>query len=148
MRRGPCLAVAAAFLALTAPGCGAADTPPAAQPAPEVTTFEQGRFDDLPVYFRSDPLGPRSEKQGVVTRSYEASGASPEQVLEFYRNALDYRWRMVTPIERIGVGTVRADWEDGQYRLRVSATEAPALDTSDGGVHAVVTQYSLTLHPI
>ncbi len=145
IRRGSPLAAAAGLLALAASGCGSADTPPAAQPAPEVTTFEQGRFDDLPVFFRSDPLGPRSEKEGVVTRSYEASGASPEQVLEFYRDALAYRWRMVTPIERLGPGTFRADWEDGQYRLRVSATQAPALDPSDDGAHPVLTQYSLTL---
>lgn len=141
-------AAAAGALALSAPGCGSANTHPAAQPVPEVTTFEQGRFDDLPVFFRSDPLGPRSEKEGVVTRSYHASGASPGQVLEFYRDALDYRWRMVTPIERLGAGTFRADWEDGHYRLRVSATQAPALDTSDGGVHPVLTQYSLTLRPL
>ena len=138
----------AGLLTLTTLGCGAGETRPAAQPAPGVTTFEQGRFDDLPLFFRSDPLGPRSEKDGVVTRSYTARGASPEQVLEFYRDALDYRWEMVTPIEKLGVGTFRADWTNGQYRLRVSASRAAALDSPDDASNAAVSQYSLTLHPL
>ncbi len=148
MRRRGSVAAAAGVLTMALLGCGPGEKQPAAQPVPEVTTFERGRFDDLPVFFRSDPLGPRSEKDGVVTRSYKAEGASPEQVLEFYREALDYRWRMVSPIERLGVGTFRADWEDGQYRLRVSATQAPALDASAGSADPVLTQYSLTLRPL
>ena len=138
----------AGLLVLTTLGCGTGDRRPAAQPAPEVTTFEEGRFDDLPLFFRSDPLGPRSEKDGVVTRSYKARGASPEQVLEFYRDALDYRWEMETPIEKLGAGTFRADWANGKYRLRVSATRAAALDSPDDGSNTVVSQYSLTLRPL
>ena len=141
-------ATAVALVALAAVGCGSGTRRPAAQPAPHVTTFEQGRFDDLPVYFRSDPLGPRTEKNGVVTRSYQARGASPEQVLDFYRQALDHRWEMVTSIEKLGTGTFRADWVDGRYRLRVSASQAPALDSAADAPVPALSQYSLTLEPL
>ncbi len=142
------LAVVAGTLALLIGGCAPRDTDPAAQPAPDVTTFEQGRFDELPQFPRSDPVGPRTEKDGVVARSYRARGTSPEQVLEFYRDALDERWQMVTPIERLGPGTFRAEWVADDYRLLVSATREGTLDAPDDAANPAVAQYSLTLHPL
>lgn len=140
--------LAAGLLALVLAGCGSGDGQPATQPAPGVSTFEQGRFDELPQFPRSEPLGPRSEKDGVVTRSYEARGTSPERVLEFYREALDEGWNMVSPIEKLGVGTFRAEWVDEDYRLLVSATRGPAIDPPDDASNEVVAQYSLALHPL
>ena len=67
MLRRSSVAAAAGVLTMAALGCGSGEKQPAAQPVPEVTSFERGRFDDLPVFFRSDPLGPRSEKDGVVS---------------------------------------------------------------------------------
>ncbi len=139
------VAVVAVFAVVLA-GCGGGGEP-AAQPAPGVTTFEQGRFDDLPQFPRSDPLGPRSEESGVVTRSYRARGTSPQAVLEFYRDALEDRWRMVTPIEQLGVGTYRAEWVSEDHRLVVSSTREPELDQRDDASDTAVTQYSLALHP-
>ena len=129
-------------------GCGAGTADPAAQPAPGVTTFEEGRFDDIPQFPRSEPLGPRHEKDGVVARSYKAPGASPDQVLDFYRDALQERWSMVTAVEKLGVGTLRADWVDDEHLLRVSATRESLLDSEDDASETAVTQYSLTLHPV
>ena len=117
------------------------------QPAPAVTTLEQGPFDNLPQFPRSEPVGPRSEKDGVVARSYKATGASPQQVLDFYRDGLPPQWKMVAPIEKLGVETFQADWVDESYRLRVSATREKLLDSEDEGVDPTVSQYSLTLHP-
>lgn len=141
-------AVVAATLALLIAGCAPRDGDSAAQPAPDVTTFEQGRFDDLPQFPRSDPLGPRTEKDGVVARSYRARGTSPEQVLEFYRDALAERWHMATPIEKLGAGTFRAEWVTDDYRLLVSATREGTLDAPDDAANPVVAQYSLSLHPL
>ncbi len=141
------LAVLTGALALVFAACAPRGEEPATQPAPDVTTFEQGVFDDLPQFPRSDPVGPRTEKDGVVARSYRARGTSPDQVLEFYREALD-GWNMVTPIERLGVGTVRAEWIRKDYRLLVSATRERTLDAPDDAANPVVSQYSLTLHPI
>ncbi len=39
------------------------------QPAPAVTTFGQGDFENLPLPPRSEPLGERSEEDGAVARS-------------------------------------------------------------------------------
>ena len=135
-------------LALVVAACASRGTEPATQPAPDVTTFEQGLFDDLPQFPRSDPVGPRTDKDGVVTRSYRARGTSPDQVLEFYREALDEGWNMVTPIERVGVGTFRAEWVREDHRLLVSATREETLDPPDDAANPVVSQYSLALHPI
>ena len=140
------LVVATGLLAVFLTGCREAG--PVAQPAPGVTTFEEGRFDDLPQYPRSEPLGPRTEKRGVVARSYNVPGASPEQVLDFYRDALQARWSMVTPVEKLGVGTFRADWVDEDYRLRVTATQEGDVLNQDDPSRNVVVQYSLTLHPL
>jgi hypothetical protein len=83
----------------------------------------------------------------VVARSYRARGATPDLVLDYYRQALDpKRWTMLGPIEKIGVGTYRAAWVSGDPRLLVSATREPQLD--DGTPSEEVTvQYSLTLAP-
>ena len=129
-------------------GCGPRDPDPVAQPAPGVSTFEEGRFDDLPQYPRSEPLGPRHEKEGVVARSFKVQGASPDQIMSFYRDALQDRWRMITGVEKLGVGTLRADWVDDEHRLRVSATRESELDERDDAARSVVTQYSLTLSPL
>ena len=146
IRRG--LVVAIGLLAVVPAGCASRGADQAAQPAPGVTTFEQGRFDNLPQYPRSEPLGPRTEERGVVARSYKVPGASPEQVLDFYRNALQARWSMVAPVEKLGVGTFRADWVNDDHRLRVTATQEGDVLSQDDASKTVVAQYSLTLHPL
>ncbi len=142
------LVVATGLLAVVLAGCGSRDADPATQPAPGVTTFEEGRFDNLPQYPRSEPLGPRTEKRGVVARSYKAPGASPEQVLDFYRDALAARWSMVSPVEKLGVGTFGADWVGEDFRLRVTATREGDVLSQDDASRTVAAQYSLTLHPL
>lgn len=140
-------ATAALALALGA-GCGAEDLGPTAQPAPDVTTFQPGRFDDLPLYPRSDPVGPRTDAGGVAARSYRTIGTTAREVLEFYRNELPETWHLVHGIEELGESTYRADWSDGTYRLRVSATREPTLDIEDNASPERVVQYSLTLRPL
>lgn len=136
------------LLSLMLPGCGAGGRHPVAQPAPGVTTFEPGRFDDLPQYPRSEALGPRNEQEGVVARSFKVQGASPDQIMTFYRDALRPPWRMITQIEKLGVGTLRADWVGDDYRLRVTATRESELDQTDDAATSVVAQYSLSLDPL
>ncbi|MDP9388464.1 MAG: hypothetical protein M3Q48_11290 [Actinomycetota bacterium] len=139
--------VAATVAVVVLVACGDREHQQEAKPAPHVTTFEEGTFDDLPQFSRSEPVGPRSEKDGVVARSYRARGATPEGVLDYYRDVLDERgWTMVGAIERIGVGTYRADWVSGAQRLRVSASGEPQL-AEDVPSQQVTVQYSLTLRP-
>lgn len=135
-------------MVMTIAGCGDGEKQGVTQPAPNVTTFEPGRFDDLPQYPRSEPVGPRSDKSGAVARSYRARGAAPQVVLEYYEKNLDpARWRMISRIEQLGNDTYRAAWASGSYRLRVSATREPQLDENAASTQ-VITQYSLTLEPI
>lgn len=138
----------AALAMIVLVGCRQGDPDPVAQPAPDVTTFEQGRFDDLPQFPRSEPVSARAEERGVIARSYKATGASPQQVMEFYREALGDPWSMVSGIEKLGVGTLRADWVGEDYRLRVSATTESGLDSRNDASETFVTQYSLTLNPL
>ncbi|HVF76437.1 MAG TPA: hypothetical protein VM938_15480 [Acidimicrobiales bacterium] len=57
------LAVAPAFFA----ACGGGDGP-ATQRMPSETAFQRGNFDDLPLHPRSEPLGVKTETDGVSTR--------------------------------------------------------------------------------
>jgi len=129
-------------------GCQAPDPQPEAQPAPDVTTFQPGRFDDLPLVPRSDPVGPRTDADGVTARSYRTLGTTARDVLEFYRAELPPRWHLVHGIEQLGERTFRADWSDGAYRLRVSATYEHTLDVDDNASSERPIQYSLTLRAL
>jgi len=130
-------------LSLVLAGCGRdRQSREGTQPAPAVTTFEQGRFDDLPLFPRSDPIGPRSEKDGVVARSYTARGTTSERLLQFYEGNLP-GWRQVEPIRKFGTSSYRAAWTRGNWLLEVSSGASPAFD--DAGDAQV--QYSLVLRP-
>ncbi len=119
--------VMALLVAMALGGCGTREEREGTQPAPGVTTFEQGRFDDLPLAPRSDPIGPRSEKDGVVSRSFTAKGTTPEQVLRFYEQNLA-GWTQVEPVHEVGTSSYRGSWLRDEWLLEVSAGRAPALD--------------------
>lgn len=130
--------------------CGDDPESPAAQPAPAVTTFEQGGFDDIPLLPQSDPLGPRSETDGVVTSSYDVRGTTPQAVMAFYAETLEPDgWVPVGQAEQLGLDTFQGDWTNtrSRSRLRVSATDTPALGGDEDRGGSVLTQYSLTLTP-
>lgn len=138
-RRLPFLAVALALFA----ACGG-DERPETQPTPPETTFQRGNFDDLPLHPRSEPVGEKTEKDGVVARSFKTTGATPEGVLEWYQGNLP-GWGLIEAPAAIGQGTYRGRWARDAYFLVVSATAAPTLPSDSG--NGVSTQYSLTLEP-
>jgi hypothetical protein len=120
--------------------------PPEAQPAPGVSTFEVGRFEDLPLHPRSDPVGTRSETDGVTTQSFVTDGVTTRDVLEFYERVLPERgWVPIGQIERTGPDAHRGDWQQDGWSLQVSASDAAALDTGGQVADEVTTQYSLIL---
>ncbi len=134
-------------LALGSQACADPEPREGTQPAPDVTTFEQGVFDDVPRFPRSEPLGPRSEKAGVVAQSFRAFGATPRAVVEYYARSLP-GWEQIEPITQTGTEDFRARWARDAWTLLVTA--APAPTTSDGNqadVPEPKTQYSLTLTP-
>lgn len=139
LRRSLVLVVALAV----SPACGG-DEPPAAQPMPDEATFHRGAFDDLPRYPRSEPIGELTEKDGVVARSFEATGATPQAVVAWYRDNLR-GWQLDQPPAPIGEETYRGRWSRAELFLVVSATGAPTL--SGDGDDGVSSQYSLSLEP-
>lgn len=130
-----------------ASACGGDDgSDEGAQPAPDATTFEQGGFDDLPRHPRSEAVGTRTETGGNVAQSFEVTGATPEQVLRFYEDALPpLGW---LPLSDSGIDisdrAAHGQWTREGELLVVSASSAPTLE--DEGNEAV-TQYSLSLGP-
>ncbi|QYG93185.1 hypothetical protein HC251_12600 [Iamia sp. SCSIO 61187] len=137
-----------AILAPSLLGCGGDSDPPETQPAPDVSTFEAGRFEDLPLHPRSDAVGPRSETDGVITRSFRTRGATAGEVVAFYADVLpDQGWTAVGAIEETGPAAHQGDWTTDGWSLRVSATDAEGLDFGGESSTEVVTQYSLVLTP-
>lgn len=119
-----------------------------AQPAPGTDTFEQGLFDEIPHFPRSEPLGPRSEESDVVAQSFRARDATPEQVMEFYRASLD-GWDVVTPPRPPGENpdTLRAKWSREQSILTIAASPAPSVEGQNEAARVEYSQYSLSLAP-
>ncbi len=135
-------------LALALVGCGTASNE-GTQPRPDVTSFEQGGFDDIPLLPTSEPISPPNEQQGTVSRSYVVGNTSPDAVMSFYQQQLAER-PVVEPPAGIGVNTFRGRWQLDQDRiLTVSATSANNLQGPEDFGNAVetITQYSLSLAP-
>ena len=139
------LLVAAAALA----ACGSSEDPGFDQADPGAVGAGQpfaGRFDDLPLPARSDPIGSRSEQGGVVTQSYEVSGSTREDVMAFYEGALpDLGWEVLKAPKPSGTSTTQAEWTTGDLILRITANGASGLGGDHDPTEAVRTQYSLML---
>ena len=127
--------------------CGA-DSDEGTQPRPDVTTFEEGTFDDLPLVPESDPVTPPSQEDEVDTRSYVVRNTTPAEVLEFYEQQLA-ELTVVSPPEEIGDDTYRGRWQlDGGRVLTVSATPGESLQSGDSAYAGeLLAQYSLSLAP-
>lgn len=144
-RRVAPLLMAAISVLVTA--CGA-DSNEGTQPRPDVTTFEEGTFDDLPLVPESDPVTPPNQEDGVDTRSYVVRNTTPAEVLEFYEQQLA-EFTVVSAPEEIGEDTYRGRWQlDGGRVLTVSATPGETLQSGDSAYAGeFLAQYSLTLAP-
>lgn len=118
------------------------------QPSPDVTTFEQGDFGDIPLHPRSEALSPPNEEGDNVARSYVVRNTTPEEVLNFYEVQLA-EFDIVEEPDSIGTNTFRGSWQLDQERvLIVSATLSSNLDGSGELVDSeALTQYSLSLSP-
>lgn len=113
---------------------------PEAQPAPDVSVFTEGTFDELPIPPRADPVGERSEIEDVVARSYLVRDLPADAVIAFYDEVLT-EWEKV---DLDDVGTAgRADYVRNGRGLRVTAQPAPAAGDGEP-----VVQLSLQMGPI
>ena len=136
------LVLALGFLA----GCGDDDEAPEAQPSPgDGTAFSSGDFEGLPLPPLAEPAGERSERDGVVARSYFVRNRTPEAVLEFYRDHFEEtEGQVIASPEAVGNEAWRGTWLVEDRELLVSALPAP---TAGGEDDEVVTQLSLELSP-
>lgn len=129
----------AVALAVVAVGCGTGPSRPA-QPAPSVTAFTGGAFDQLPRYPRTDPIGPRNDSGAISQQSFTATGTTPEQVLNWYADHLR-TWTVVEAPHKTGAADVAGEWAMGDRRLQVTAGPAPTVGSE------TTVQYSLLLQP-
>ena len=133
------------FIALAATSASCRSAHEDSQPAPRVTTFARGLFDEIPRLPGTSSLGARSEKNEIVTQTFRVEGRDPHQVIEFYDSRLPSNgWLRASPAYR-EPSTNRADFVRDDYRLEVSS----ALITNAGSddADAVASQYSLVLRP-
>jgi hypothetical protein len=126
-------------------GCGNGSSPTrGAQPVAN-GGFVNGILDQVPHYPSSEPLGGTSETAGTVARTYKVTGATPRDVLQWYRDHLA-GWSTVTPPEAEpgGATAVRGIWRKADTTLTISADNAPTLKSGEATGQNVV-QYSLSL---
>lgn len=142
------LLTAAALAGVFLAGCGGdgdgtAAGGPEAQPAPGVTTFQEGDFEGIPLPGLSTPVSERVEEDGVVAQSFEVRNTPSEELLEYYEDALS-EYEVVEPPEELGVGTYRGRWLFEGRELTVVAQTAETLEDNPGAPE-VITQLSLSL---
>ena len=149
MRRVATSTIMIALLIGSMSACGDSDSDgPAAQPAPDVTTFGQGDFDEIPLPPLADVAGERSVRSGVVVQSYFVRNRTPEQVVRFYETYFEGEGiSAIASPEPFGNEGWRGSWLVGDRELLVSALPAPTAG-GEAVEHAdVVTQMSLELSP-
>lgn len=115
-----------------------------AQPSPDVTAFQEGDFDGIPLPPLAEEAGTRSEEEGVVVQSFFVRNRTPEDILRFYEEQLDAE--VVAPPRSTGPSW-RGIWLLDGRRLLVSALPAPTADGAEVERSDVVTQMSLELSP-
>lgn len=143
----PTVTVFLVLAVLVAAGCGD-DEQPEAQPAPDVTAFTTGDFGELPRPPRSEPAGERSERNGVVARSFFVRNMTPEEVLAFYRDTFGANdIQVISPPEPFGPDNWRGTWLVDDRELLVSATPAPTAEGEKVDGSDLSTQFSLELSP-
>lgn len=135
-------AAAAVFAAVVLGACGSSSSPPRAQPAPDVTVFRTGGFDQLPRYPRTQEVSQQTSKSGVVSQSFSVSNTTPEQVLQFYSDHL-VGWQVTEPVHAVGTDVYRGAWVKGDRELLVTSSKAPTISNGEPAV-----EYSLELGPI
>lgn len=117
---------------------------PGALPAPNVTAFTGGTFDDIPRHPLGDPINERDNQDGVTVQSFLVRDTAPRDVIDYYQDVLAEQ-EMVGSIEETGENAYRGEWMlDGRI-LQVSTRLAPTGDQAQDRSSDAQTQYSLIL---
>ncbi len=95
----------------------------------KASTFGTGQFEGIPLLVRTDPVGARTDRGGVVTRSYKTTGFTTKQVLDHYRTLLHGRgWTADGAVQKIGPNAYRGAWIRKGHRLVITASGAGGLN--------------------
>ncbi len=98
------------------------------------------QFEALPRYPDSRDVGSMSRSGATTTQSFEVTGPTPEQILDYYRDQLT-GWTNTEPAHPLGTSSQaawRGRWEQSGADLVVSSSPA-------GGLGSGTVQYSLAL---
>lgn len=139
-----------ALVALLIAGCGdgdGGDDVGDAQPAPDVQTFQDGDFGEIPLPPLAEEAGERSEEDGVVAQSFFVRNRTPQEILEFYEAELAALDAQVVSSPAASGDAWRGTWLVGDRELLVSAIPAPTVEGAEVEHAEVVSQLSLELSP-
>lgn len=145
MRHRPFSTLLVAIAFTVGSACGATGGFADDQPSHKTARLEAGELAALPLPGGTAPFGAPSQRDGVVTQSFKVTALSPEDVLDFYAEALPAQgWAVATaPVAR-GTDVWRGEWARNGRLLQVTAS--PDVDDgTDAGDGSPTTQLNLQL---
>jgi hypothetical protein len=150
VRRSVIAVLVAASVVVAACGGGGDPTDSETQPVPGASEFQEGDFDQLPLFRGAEAVDEPAVEGDVTSQSFTVDAATPEQVMTFYDRELEQDgWRVVDEPERLGAEeTHRGIWQTDDQQLVVSATEFTGTgEPEDDAANRGTTQFSLSLGP-
>ena len=138
-----------AAMVMALAGCSSGEDE--AVPSPGGTMFAEGDLSEVPLPTGAIPIGPRSEDEGVVSRSYGVENLPPNEIA--VRMDTDLRaagWEELLAFEESGRQVYRGEYAKDERRLEVALS--PGAGLSEEGPTASSTevegtQIALVLHP-
>ena len=137
--------VSAAVLLVAVTSCGddSATQPESGGgvPAPDVSSFTSGRFEDVRLPRGATEISERTERDGAIAQSFTLTATSPENAMDFFSRTLpEDGWTVLDEPAASGTDSIAGSWSRDGRRLDVSALLAQGVDDER-------TQFSLVLLP-
>lgn len=133
-------AVAVVLFVYGIAGCSRNPSPPTGSQAGPKSSAAPYGLETIPLYPRSDPLGPRGQRGDAVEQTFEVLGATPQEVLDWYGDQLS-DWIALPAKAADRAASLRRTWVSGSRRLVIAA--APSTEVGADSPYA--TEYSVTL---
>lgn len=133
-------ALAVVLLGYGIAGCSAERSTSARSQAGPASSVQSIELEAVPLYPRSDPVGPRRQHGQSVEQTFAVLGATPGEVLDWYAGQLSH-W-IALPVEATDrAASLQRTWVAGARRLVVAA--APSTEVGADSPYTI--EYSLTL---
>ena len=122
-----------------------------AVPAPGPAQFADGDLSEIPLPTGATAIGPRSEDEGVVSRSYGVENLPPNELAEQMDvDLLAAGWEELLAFEESGQQVFRGEYAKDERRLEVAISPGAGLSDQGPqleGEEVEGSQISLVLHP-